>query len=189
MDTKVCSRCRKPKPLDSFRTKGGRRVARCSPCLSAESKAWRERNPDKARRNRLAWNEKNPDKVKEQQRRKTLWSRYGLTPEALDEMIERQGGVCAIEGCGGPAERVDHNHLTGVVRGILCHHCNIWLAPLEEDQAEWRFAAQRYLGEESKMKKYSTGEVIPEPDDAPVKDWSDEDSEELAKESEKGDQG
>ena len=165
-ETRTCSGCRKTKPLTEFRVKGGRRVSRCSLCLAQESREWRRRNPDRVRRNRLAWNEAHPDAVKEHQRRKVLKARYGITPDELDEMIERQGGVCAIEGCGGPAERVDHDHATGAVRGVLCHACNLWLAPLEADQSAWRRAAEDYIkrSEERYMKKYGTGQILPEPD-------------------------
>jgi hypothetical protein len=37
-------------------------------------------------------------------------------------MIEAQGGTCAV--CPGEAQHVDHDHETGLVRGILCFNCN-----------------------------------------------------------------
>jgi hypothetical protein len=37
--------------------------------------------------------------------------------------LAEQGGVCAI--CGAPSpEHVDHDHVFGNVRGILCFNCN-----------------------------------------------------------------
>lgn len=57
-------------------------------------------------------------------------SRYGLTLEAYDALMERQGGVCAA--CGdrptkgkGRRLHVDHDHATGTVRGLLCQACNL----------------------------------------------------------------
>lgn len=48
---------------------------------------------------------------------------YGLTEDDLAAMIEAQGGLCAI--CHErPAEHVDHDHLTGIVRRVLCFPCN-----------------------------------------------------------------
>lgn len=32
-------------------------------------------------------------------------------------------GRCAV--CAGPAEVTDHDHETGLVRGLLCHSCNV----------------------------------------------------------------
>lgn len=58
----------------------------------------------------------------------------GMTLRQYQEMWERQGGKCAI--CrdeivhkaafekGRGIACVDHDHETGKVRGLLCHHCN-----------------------------------------------------------------
>lgn len=56
--------------------------------------------------------------------------RYGITTEQYDELMEAQGGLCCI--CGEPAKAVDHNHDTGVVRGILCTNCNAGLGLFKE---------------------------------------------------------
>jgi hypothetical protein len=52
-----------------------------------------------------------------------LRRRYGITAEHFDQMFAEQGGVCAI--CRvAPAEHVDHDHVTELVRGLLCFNCN-----------------------------------------------------------------
>lgn len=38
-------------------------------------------------------------------------------------LAQWQDGRCAI--CGSPAERLDHDHVTALVRGWLCHCCNV----------------------------------------------------------------
>ena len=42
-------------------------------------------------------------------------------------LMERQNGKCAI--CGRKTKRpfLDHDHLTGAVRGVLCSYCNTGL--------------------------------------------------------------
>ena len=56
---------------------------------------------------------------------------YGLTPEAHAALVDSQGGLCAI--CHErPAEHVDHDHLTGAVRGVLCFPCNAALGQLKD---------------------------------------------------------
>jgi len=63
-----------------------------------------------------------------------LKRKYGITLEQYEAMHRKQGGVCAI--CGqtetalhvrGGAKRlaVDHDAITGVVRGLLCQRCNL----------------------------------------------------------------
>ena len=54
--------------------------------------------------------------------------RYGLSPKEFLEMLDKQGGHCAL--CDGPAVCVDHNHTTGKVRGLLCVPCNLGLGYL-----------------------------------------------------------
>lgn len=55
--------------------------------------------------------------------------RFGLTEDEYDLLVERQGGVCAICGLGpttdGRRLAVDHDHHTGVIRGLLCTNCNV----------------------------------------------------------------
>jgi hypothetical protein len=48
---------------------------------------------------------------------------YGITPDEYDALFEKQHGACAI--CRSNTDLViDHNHQTGVVRGLLCASCN-----------------------------------------------------------------
>ena len=49
--------------------------------------------------------------------------RYGIGADDFDELVEQQGGGCAICGRENP-EHVDHDHETGEVRGVLCFSCN-----------------------------------------------------------------
>lgn len=61
---------------------------------------------------------------------------FGLTIVEYDRMLRAQNGGCAA--CGGQnvAGRrlaVDHDHKTGEVRGLLCHHCNAAIGHIEEN--------------------------------------------------------
>jgi len=49
--------------------------------------------------------------------------RYGLTSADVDALILAQGGVCAVCGQADPVH-VDHDHVSGRVRGVLCFNCN-----------------------------------------------------------------
>jgi hypothetical protein len=49
-------------------------------------------------------------------------------------MLKKQGQRCAI--CGAKAKRramnIDHDHITGKVRGLLCDSCNMSLGHIEK---------------------------------------------------------
>ena len=90
---------------------------------------------------------------------------YGLTPESYNEMLEKQGGGCAI--CGskdhGGAKRttrfpVDHCHETGKTRGLLCHRCNRALGFFKDDIQTLQNAV-KYLNDHSNSNNSTEGMV------------------------------
>lgn len=68
---------------------------------------------------------------------------YGLTLSEYDRMFAEQGGVCGLCGASPKKNRlaVDHDKLTGKVRGLLCLNCNLAIGRLEggrrEKTLEW----------------------------------------------------
>lgn len=76
---------------------------------------------------------------------------YGISQADYDRMLEDQAHVCAI--CKGVESRVlhgrlaplvvDHNHVTGAVRSLLCHGCNTRLSAIEDEQ--FMLLAREYL--------------------------------------------
>lgn len=87
-----------------------------------------------------------------------LQRRFGMTTEDYDRMLAAQGGVCAI--CSGGSTQVhrktgklrelavDHDHVTGKVRALLCTDCNTGLG-LFNDSADLIRAAADYLDRHS----------------------------------------
>lgn len=71
---------------------------------------------------------------------------YGLIHDEYLALIEAQGNACAI--CGDHGQRralaVDHDHLTGQVRGLLCDRCNPMLGYARDNIAVLE-AAIEYL--------------------------------------------
>jgi len=82
----------------------------------------------------------------EKARRARLARLFNITPEEWFIIAEHQGGVCAI--CTLPPGKtrlaVDHDHKTGLVRGLVHWQCNAALAKLK-DSSERAFNAYRYL--------------------------------------------
>jgi hypothetical protein len=62
---------------------------------------------------------------------------YGISSEEYDLLYDEQDGCCAI--CGKhqseltKALHVDHDHITGKIRGLLCKNCNILLGAADDD--------------------------------------------------------
>lgn len=71
-----------------------------------------------------------------------------FTLQDFDVMLQSQGGICKICGSKGETHKkglcVDHNHETGMARGILCGFCNTAIAYLKED-TELVLRALKYL--------------------------------------------
>lgn len=53
-------------------------------------------------------------------------ARYGITLDRYEAMVREQNNQCAICEIVPTGRRlaVDHDHTTGVVRGLLCANCN-----------------------------------------------------------------
>ena len=79
---------------------------------------------------------------------KRLMDNYKLTPEMYYAILAYQGGVCYACGQPSPVEgrrlSVDHDHTTGLVRGLLCSRCNPVLGKLE--RAFTRFGLGKIVG-------------------------------------------
>jgi hypothetical protein len=108
-------------------------------CRSCYEKAYTKRNPERAARKAAyhqAYNDAHKAERVAKQRARSLKRLYNLTPEQWEAMFRSQNGLCAI--CKRPAKtvtrplNVDHNHVTGQRRGLLCLQCNIKLGWYED---------------------------------------------------------
>jgi Recombination endonuclease VII len=112
---KYCPDCRQEKALDQFpfnKSDSTGRGGYCKPCHNARGQASRAKHGGA--------------------RRYHLKRRYGIELEQFHELLAAQDGKCRI--CGTPDPmHVDHDHLTGRVRGILCFNCNGGLGHFRDD--------------------------------------------------------
>ena len=89
----------------------------------------------------------------EQRRASKLKTNYGMTPADYDILFARQKGKCAI--CQVPQEdctkkfAVDHDHVTNLVRGLLCYSCNHGLADFKDNVVSLRRAIKYLKGGDS----------------------------------------
>lgn len=87
---------------------------------------------EKRREWKKEWNKKHPDK-----KRKTHLAEYGMTPDDYNKMFEAQEGRCAICGVSQVELKrrlaIDHDHISGKIRGLLCERCNLMLGKANDD--------------------------------------------------------
>ncbi len=79
---------------------------------------------------------------------------YGLSMEDYNKLFDQQESKCKLCNREFNKEdshdiRIDHDHKTGKVRGLLCHKCNVALGLFDEDICRLLNAA-KYL-EESRI--------------------------------------
>jgi hypothetical protein len=119
--TKVCPGgehgCGRELPLSAFYKDASRKdgvAPYCKECKSAINREWWARNPR--------------DRTVDHRR-----SKYGLTTEEVTQLL----AVPVCQSCGLPfdsthAQKFDHCHELGHVRGVICHACNMACAGTSE---------------------------------------------------------
>ena len=125
---KKCSKCHEVKTLSEFYIikHSGNPHGSCKECFKKKSKESAQRLGRNHRKNiELKWF-------------------YGIGLDDYNQMLEAQGGQCACKATQGRSNKealhVDHDHNTGLIRGLLCHRCNRAIG-LVDDPASLRALA------------------------------------------------
>jgi hypothetical protein len=93
-----------------------------------------------------AWKASNPDKVQLYSLKHRL-KKYDIPLKEYMALLDRSEHCCHV--CGKKALKpyslhIDHNHVTGKVRGLLCNSCNLVLG-LVRDQPHILYSLIGYL--------------------------------------------
>jgi hypothetical protein len=151
---KRCGKCGQHKPVTEFYKSAGAKSGlqhRCKVCIKltareryARDSEYREKTKAAQKKRTLTY----PEKIMRQCARQA-----GLDPDEVQEKFKAHNGLCDI--CGNPQRpnlnrrhlrlEMDHDHnAAGVLRGFLCHDCNIGLGRFRDDPARLA-GAIRYL--------------------------------------------
>ena len=117
---RTCSSCKQTKPISDFYKRNNRPNGyqhHCKACSDIRTTG------DKNRKREY---DKNYYRKKN----------YGISFSQYEEMVAAQNGVCAI--CKRECNRygklsIDHSHISGKIRGLLCHKCNNAIGLFGED--------------------------------------------------------
>jgi hypothetical protein len=166
VEVKRCKVCGLEKPVSEFvadKSKGAGPSKYRPECKTCQ-KTWRDTNKEKLKEEARLYRIQNKEKIKERKRkflsdpanleknrqyareyqrnhpemqRKRILSKYGITIEKYDELLQTQNGGCAICGRTENGRKknfiVDHDHKTEKVRGLLCTQCNAGLGNFRDD--------------------------------------------------------
>ena len=155
-EKKKCSECQKFLPINEFnknkQSKDGL-FCKCKTCLSSYLKGYYGEHKEGHLEKGKAYYSKNKNTlfVKQKEhyiknrvelnKRQTIYNRkkrYGVSEEEYKTMFLKQNGNCL--GCGTnqsklkKALHVDHCHITGKVRGLLCATCNLALGYAKDNE-------------------------------------------------------
>lgn len=117
--------------------------------------SYRKRNREKAKEEHAKYHRENKETLRKRYREWSYAAEYGITLEDYILMFEEQNGSCAICKQRKYSKHgllsVDHDHETGIVRGLLCHRCNLLLG-LAKDSSDLLLIAAEYLKDYGKRR-------------------------------------
>jgi len=139
---KHCYKCGKDKVLSEFPKHKGHSdglASECKSCNSIRVKAWVASLPKERLIKHKSYHNKYSQEHPaswESKRDTRFRTNYGRSLAEYNALLEKQDFRCAI--CRkhvsefSKALHNDHNHVTGKLRGLLCHKCNLRLGHLED---------------------------------------------------------
>ena len=133
---RACTKCKKYLPDARFSKRKALKSGYRSQCKGCDS---------------ICNNNQAKKRTPEDERIRRLKYKYGMSLQDYEDILKKQGNRCAI--CKSTSNSdpnrknnfdVDHCHVTGVVRGLLCSNCNTGIGLLK-DSVDNLNSAIKYL--------------------------------------------
>lgn len=141
--TLVCSKCKKAKHRNEFYKRSERKRGRHSKCKQCEKEYAsqpdvRKKLNDNTQRYRDKLRATDFKEFRRREREQNL-RKYGINSEQFEDLKRQQNGRCKIcENIAtygkGKKLHVDHDHITGKIRGLLCSNCNLGLGYFQDNR-------------------------------------------------------
>jgi hypothetical protein len=148
---KQCTKCLQIKPLDEFHRRTGRVYGRRSRCKSCEhtytvseprkkqhnksNKKYRKTHKTAITVGRLLRVKTHKDHDTQKRRAWHYKTYFNTSLEELKKIVDYQNGRCAMCDRPIPKPHLDHSHIDGLIRGVLCWVCNRLLGFIHDDPA------------------------------------------------------
>jgi hypothetical protein len=119
----------------------------CRVCALDRSRRWHQDNKEDELLNSKKRYLLNRTDIIERTKARQCFVKHGITLQQREEILKQQNGCCANIGCRREIPKgghLDHNHVTGKIRGILCSQCNMVLG-LVNDSCERLRGLEKYL--------------------------------------------
>ena len=135
---------------DQIQVRG--KYKKCRLCMGLQCRKWEKKNRKKVLETRRIFYSKNKIKY----RKKSVLKNKEISLLQYEELLKNQNNKCYI--CGLPETKkfkgelislsIDHNHKSGKVRKLLCHHCNTGIGHFKEDTSLMKKAIEYIIQHE-----------------------------------------
>jgi len=132
---KTCLRCKesKPKTTEYFSKQKTWFSSYCKECHSQMCKEYYAETKEKRKGYYKEYRDR--EEVKKRSQLRLLRLKYDLSEEGYKSLWDAQKGRCKIceKDLGEIRPVIDHDHVSGKVRGLLCSKCNLGLGHFEDN--------------------------------------------------------
>ena len=133
LKTITCAHCKYTKTASEYSRHD---LYRCNDCNKKRLTNGYFKDHEQSKDKRKKYAKDNYVKMKEVRHSFHVKSKFGVSKNDYQLMMGNANGsceICKLPDMGGRKLSVDHNHATGIIRGLLCTKCNAAIGALKTD--------------------------------------------------------